>query len=178
MSLAGVAPFGAADLDWMAGMADENVEEFTTVLEGEGALRPYLTDYAQHFSAVTADDVAESLAGLVSDVDSAALTGELAEVMASGLRLAAADGVDGWIDDDLAFAKPWGFALEGIDVPLAIWQGRHDRMVPFAHGEWLHSHIGTSRPRLLDDEGHISLLTNRLGDILRDLVELAESGTT
>jgi hypothetical protein len=47
-------------------------------------------------------------------------------------------------------------------------------MVPFAHGEWLHTTIRTSRSRLLDDEGHVSLLTNRLGDILTDLVELAD----
>jgi pimeloyl-ACP methyl ester carboxylesterase len=172
-SLAGVAPFDTDDLDWLAGMADENVEEFTTVLQGESALSAFLTTYARHFSAVTAGDVAASLAGLVSDVDRAALTEEFADVMARALRLAAADGVEGWIDDDLAFAEPWGFDPGGIDVPIAVWQGRHDRMVPFAHGEWLQSHIGTSRPRFLVEEGHISLLTGRLGDILGDLVTLA-----
>ncbi len=72
LSLAGVAPFEADGLDWMAGMADENVEEFSTVLEGEEVLRPYLTAYAEHFSEVTADDVAASLARLLSDVDRAA----------------------------------------------------------------------------------------------------------
>lgn len=175
VSLAGVAPFDADGLDWMAGMADENVEEFTTVLKGEAVLRPYLTAYAEQFSAVTADDVAASLAGLVSELDRAALTGELADMMARSLRLAAAEGVEGWIDDDLAFAKPWGFDLGMIEVPVAVWQGRHDRMVPFAHGQWLHSHIASSESRLLDDEGHISLLTNRLGDILSHTVGLSKS---
>ncbi len=46
----------------------------------------------------------------------------------------------------------------------------------FAHCEVLHSNIATSRARLLDDEGHISLLTNRLGDIINDLVEPAGTG--
>lgn len=178
VSLAGVAPFDADDLDWMAGMADENVEEFTTVLKGEAVLRPYLTAQAEHFSAVTGDDVAASLAGLVSELDRAALTGDLADMVARSLRLAAQEGVEGWIDDDLAFAKPWGFDLGMIEVPVAVWQGRHDRMVPFAHGQWLHSHIASSRSRLLDDEGHISLLTNRLGDILSDTVELSKSRST
>lgn len=175
VSLAGVAPFDADDLDWMAGMADENVEEFTAVLKGESVLRPYLTAYAQHFSTLTADDVAASLAGLVSELDRAALTGELADMMARSFRLGAAEGVEGWIDDDLAFAKPWGFDLAIIEVPVAVWQGRHDRMVPFAHGQWLHSHIASSRSQLLDDEGHISLLTNRSGDILSDILELSKS---
>lgn len=173
VSLAGVVPFDAEDIDWMAGMADENVEEFTTVLEGEAVLRPYLEAYAQHFSQVTTDDVAASLAGLVSDIDRAALTGELADVMARSLRLAAAQGVEGWIDDDLAFAKPWGFDPSAIEIPVAVWHGRHDRMVPFAHGEWLQGHIATVHSRLLEDEGHISLLTNRLEDILQDVIGLS-----
>lgn len=177
-SLAGVVPYEAEGIDWMAGQADENVEEFTTVLEGEDVLRPYLTAYAKQFAAVTAEEVAASLAGLVSDVDRGALTGEIADMMARSLRLAAADGVEGWIEDDLAFAKPWGFDLDHIEVPVAVWQGRHDRMVPFAHGEWLNSHIATSRSRLLEDEGHISLLANRLGDILRDVRELSNTTST
>jgi pimeloyl-ACP methyl ester carboxylesterase len=116
VSLAGVAPFEAEDLDWMAGMAEENVEEFTTVLKGEETLRPYLLAYAEHFSQVSSEDVEASLAGLLSDVDRAALTEELSEMMARSLRQAAEDGVEGWIEDDLAFAKSWGFDLSSIEA--------------------------------------------------------------
>ncbi|CAN5901864.1 alpha/beta hydrolase [soil metagenome] len=161
VTLGGVAPHDAAGIDWMAGMADENAEEFTTALDGEAVLRPYLTRYVQQFADVTAEDVAASLAGLVSDVDRAALTADLADMMARSLQRAAVDGVDGWIDDDLAFTKPWGFDVAAIAVPVAVWQGRHDRMVPFDHGQWLIDHIPTARSRLLDDEGHISLRPRR-----------------
>jgi pimeloyl-ACP methyl ester carboxylesterase len=174
VSLAGVAPFEADDLDWLAGMDEENIEEFTAALQGEEILRPYLVAYANRISRVSSDDVEASLAGLLSDVDRTAMTEEMADMMARSLRRAAADGVDGWIDDDLAFAKPWGFELGAIEVPVSVWQGRQDRMVPFAHGEWLHTTINTSKSRLLDDEGHVSLLTNRLGDILTDLVEMGD----
>ena len=173
VSLAGVAPFEAEGLDWMDGMADENVEEFSTVLEGEEVLGPYLAAEAEQYETVTGDDVATALAGLVSDVDMASLTGEWADMLARALRRAT-DGVDGWLDDDLAFAKPWGFDLDAIEVPVAVWQGRQDRMVPFAHGEWLSAYVPTAHPRLFDDEGHVSLLTNRLGDIVDDVVQLAE----
>ena len=174
-SLAGVAPFDADDLDWMAGMADRNIKEYTTVLEGEAALRPYLTARVQRYSAVTGDEIAASLVGLVSDIDLAALTGEYADMWARSFRLAAQEGVEGWIDDDLAFVKPWGFDLAMIEVPVAVWHGRHDLAVPFAHGQWLGSHIASARSRLLDDEGHLSLVTNRLGDILSDIMELSKS---
>ncbi|MFQ5967980.1 MAG: alpha/beta fold hydrolase [Acidimicrobiia bacterium] len=174
-TLGSVAPFDLFGGDWMMGMANENVEEFTTALQGEEALEPFLAAELDHYSAVTGEDIAAALRGLVSDVDRKALTGELADVFARSIRRAAADGLEGWIDDDLAFSKPWGFDLGSIETPVAIWQGRHDRMVPFAHGEWLHSHIPTSKPRLLEDEGHISLLTERLGDILDDLVDISDT---
>jgi pimeloyl-ACP methyl ester carboxylesterase len=38
-TLAGVGPYGAAGLDFLAGMGPENVEEFGAALEGEAALR-------------------------------------------------------------------------------------------------------------------------------------------
>ena len=174
-TLGSVAPFDLFGDGWMAGMADENIEEFATALEGEADLESFLAGELDGYVAVTGDDIASALRGLVSEVDREALTGELADMFARSLRQAAADGLEGWIDDDLAFVKPWGFDLGSIETPVAIWQGRHDRMVPFTHGEWLHAHVPTSKSRLLEDEGHISLLTQRLGDILDDLIHLSDA---
>lgn len=168
-TLGGVAPFDLFGPGWMSGMADENVEEFSVVLEGENVLRPYLENELSQYADVTADDVADSLRGLVSQVDRDALTGDLADMMARSLRRAARDGIDGWVDDDLAFARPWGFDLGSLRVPVTVWQGRQDRMVPFSHGEWLVSAIPTATPRLLEEEGHISLMTRLLEGIVADL---------
>jgi len=33
---------------------------------------------------------------------------------------------DGWIDDHIAFAGPWGFDLADITVPVSIWHGSAD----------------------------------------------------
>jgi pimeloyl-ACP methyl ester carboxylesterase len=88
------------------------------------------------------------------------------------LRRALSAGTAGWYDDDLAFVKPWGFDLAAITVPVSIWQGAHDRMVPFAHGEWLAAHVAGARAHLHDDEGHISLV-QQMPRILDDLVSRA-----
>jgi pimeloyl-ACP methyl ester carboxylesterase len=42
LSIAGVAPYGAEDIDFMAGMGDQNVVEFNAALAGEETLRPSL----------------------------------------------------------------------------------------------------------------------------------------
>ncbi len=171
-SLAGVVPFDAPDIQFTAGMADENVEEFELAARGEDELRPYLEAFLEGAEHVTGDEVAEALGGLISDVDRAALTSQLSEVMANLLRRTARDGLYGWLDDDLAFAKPWGFELETVQAPVAVWQGRQDRMVPYAHGEWLVANIPDARARLSEEEGHISLV-GQLETIITDLANLA-----
>jgi pimeloyl-ACP methyl ester carboxylesterase len=167
-SLAGVAPYDAAGLDFLAGMGPENVDEFGAAARSHDELRAFLDRFAAGVRDVTPDQVADQLGGLIDHVDRGALTGDLAESLARMLRRAVSTGVDGWFDDDIAFVTPWGFDLEQITVPVAIWQGAHDKMVPFAHGQWLAQHIPNARVHLYDDEGHLSLV-NQLPRILDDL---------
>jgi pimeloyl-ACP methyl ester carboxylesterase len=119
-------------------------------------------------AAVTGEEVAAALGGLVDEVDRAAITGEFADVLARSFRHAVATGIAGWRDDDLAFAKGWGFDLSKITVPVSVWQGAHDRMVPFEHGKWLAANIPTATVHLYDDEGHLSLV-QKLEHIVSDL---------
>jgi hypothetical protein len=56
---------------------------------------------------------------------------------------------------------------------VSIWQGRHDLMVPFAHGEWLLEHVPTARSRLRPEHGHLSLAVGSIGEILDDLLASA-----
>jgi pimeloyl-ACP methyl ester carboxylesterase len=156
-TLAGVAPYDAEGLDFLAGMGEENVQEFSVAARSGEELEALLEPWSEDMSAVTADQIADALGDLVDDVDREALTGDFAAMEAAAVRHALSSGTAGWLDDDLAFVKPWGFALRSIGVPTAIWQGAKDRMVPFAHGEWLAAHIPGARAHLYDDEGHISL---------------------
>lgn len=173
VSLSGVAPYPAAGLNWFAGMGPENVEEFTLTLEGDAAVTPWLEEQAKHLAAVQGSDVAAALGGLVSEVDRASLTGDFAEYVAASFRRAVSTGVAGWRDDDLAFAKPWGFDLGLMKRPVAVWQGGEDRMVPMAHGEWLAQHIAGAHRHLYPNEGHLSLGVGALDRIIDNLIELA-----
>jgi pimeloyl-ACP methyl ester carboxylesterase len=157
MCLAGVAPYGVDDLDFLAGMGEDNIAEFGAALEGERELEEFLLAAAPGLSNVTADEVIEAMLSLLPPVDQAHLTGHEAEEMAAELRWSLANGVRGWLDDDIAFTLPWGFDLASITRPVQIWQGTDDLMVPFAHGEWLVAHVPTAQAHLVAGEGHLSL---------------------
>ncbi len=174
-SLAGIAPWPAEGLDWLAGMAPENVQEFGAALQGSGPLEAFLSGEAATLRDVQPADVAASLGGLVSDVDVAALGTGYAEYMAGSFRRAVSTGTAGWRDDDLAFVTPWGFDPGSIQTPVAVWQGGEDRMVPMAHGAWLAAHIPGAEAHLLPDEGHLSLALNKIGDVLDGLLAMGEA---
>jgi len=168
-TLAGVAPWDAEGLAWLDGMAEENLDEFTAAVEGPAALRRFIEPIADGRVDVASNEVAEALGGLLTDVDRAALTGPFAEFLAEAMRAAVSSGPWGWIDDDLAFARGWGFALDEIRVPVTVWHGRHDAMVPTTHGEWLADRIPGARRQILEDEGHLSLVL-RFDAILDELL--------
>jgi pimeloyl-ACP methyl ester carboxylesterase len=168
-TIAGVAPCGAQGLDWLAGMGAENVAEFGAALAGEQPLSDYLEKEAAGLAGVQAREVAAALGDLVSDVDRAAITGDFAEYLAASFRTSVSTGIAGWRDDDLAFAKDWGFALDAVAVPVTIWQGDQDRMVPYEHGRWLADHVAGARGRLLAGEGHLTLGIAKFDEVLAEL---------
>jgi pimeloyl-ACP methyl ester carboxylesterase len=171
--IAGVAPYQADGLDWMAGMGEENVEEFSVALRGADALRPYLLGVREHLKQTDAAGIAESLRTVLPGVDRALVTGELGKDMADSFAEALRPGVEGWLEDDLAFTRPWGFELAEITVPTALWQGSADLMVPFAHGQWLASRVPGVAAHLEDGEGHLSIGIGALDRMLDELLSVA-----
>ncbi|GIG61820.1 alpha/beta hydrolase [Longispora fulva] len=70
------------------------------------------------------------------------------------LRATFVDGTDGWVDDSLALARPWGFELETITVPVGVWRGTDDAHVSAEHSDHLLAHIATARGHVYSG-GHI-----------------------
>ena len=168
--IAGIAPYGAAGLDYMAGMGYDNIVEISTALKGEHQLRPYLLDQREQLKDATDADLVASLDTVLPDVDRAVLTGEFGEDDAANFREALRTGVEGWLEDDIAITRPWGFGLEEIAVPVMIWQGSADLMVPFSHGQWLASQLPGASAHLEEGEGHLSVALGALDRMLDELV--------
>jgi len=170
-TLASVAPYDADDLDFLAGMGEDNVEELGAAAAGAEALTPWLEAVAPRLLEADPGELAQGLKSLLSPPDVAVindgLAAELIAVTGEGIRAAR----DGWLDDDLAFVKPWGFDVGSIAVPVQLWQGRQDLMVPAAHGEWLAEHVSGADVRFSGDDGHLSLEHVRIGDVHAWLLE-------
>jgi pimeloyl-ACP methyl ester carboxylesterase len=168
------APWGADGLDWLAGQGPENIEEWEATLAGPEELERYLAKEAVSVGAATSpQDLIDAIGGLLPEVDRGALTGAFAETLIASGRRAVSNGVWGWFDDDVAFTRAWGFELSEIAVPVSLWQGREDKMVPFGHGEWLSAHVPGVRAHLSDVDGHLSLAVTSFPAILDDLMEHA-----
>jgi pimeloyl-ACP methyl ester carboxylesterase len=169
-TIASVAPYDAAGLDFLDGMGEENHAEFGAALDSEDALAAYLRGEREGMIAAAGAELQAALGQLLSPVDRRAATGEFADYLAALFHRALETDVWGWFDDDIAFIADWGFPLDRIDVPVTIWQGSEDRFVPYSHGRWLAEHVSGAEARLLEGEGHLSLLLGAYGRLLDELI--------
>ena len=170
-ALVTVAPWEAEGLDWMADMAQLNIDEMGAALAGEAALREHMKGEGEEIRHITGANMIAVLGDALPPVDQAVATTDWADREAAGLRRALEHGFDGWVDDDLAFCTPWGFEVSEIRVPVHIWQGEVDRLVPWAHGRWLADHIPGAKFTLAAGQGHFSLGVANRDQILDDLIQ-------
>jgi pimeloyl-ACP methyl ester carboxylesterase len=164
-ALASPGPYGAEGLDWLDGMGELNVEEFGLALAGAEALEPAIRRNQAEMLSAGPDELRDALLTVLSPVDQAAFTPEVGEYMYSVMVEGAGERIEGWRDDDLAFAKPWGFDPVDIPVPVLLLQGVHDLMVPPGHGRWLAARIPGVEAEVSDADGHITLAVSRIPDV-------------
>jgi pimeloyl-ACP methyl ester carboxylesterase len=167
--LVGLAPWAAKGLDWFAGMAKSNVEEYTAAAEGREALvaslgpaaRGIKADPARLFVSISGE-MPESDRMVVAD---AGIRRMLVQNYAEAFRVSA----HGWYDDILAFRTPWGFNLSDIDVPVLLWHGENDVFSPVSHSRWLASSIPGASLVVEPGSGHFGAL-RVMPDVMSSLI--------
>jgi len=148
------APSDTEEFDFFAGLAELNVKEFGAALEGRQAIDAYLQPFVDALLA-DPDSVIDQIASELPEVDRAIVSREeFRQIMRGSFAESVRQGVRGWSDDDLAFAKPWGFALEDVDAEVRLWQGELDVLAPRSHGEYVASKLPNARFELLEGGGH------------------------
>ncbi len=107
--------------------------------------------------------------GSLPECDRAVLTRRTMAALGLAWREGMGRSVQGALADALIYGRPWGFALTDIRVPVAVWHGGqdslipHDALAPFGTIPGVAWHV-------LAEEGHYSLAINHAGAILAQLI--------
>jgi pimeloyl-ACP methyl ester carboxylesterase len=144
VSVSGLAPFGAGNLDWYADMIPSGVASLQAAARGRQAKEQHEASGVEYDPEFTPADLAtlEGEWSWLGAVAGAAMKG----------------GPGGLIDDDLAYVAPWGFDPAGITAPVLLMHGTADGIVPASHSRWLAGRCPNAELRLSPGDGHISVL--------------------
>jgi pimeloyl-ACP methyl ester carboxylesterase len=173
VTLAGIAPpveaADARELLW----TPEQFKEWEDLRRGDVAHQiPDFEGAVKMFARVTP----RRLAAIGGPPDARAIEYghdlEVAPALARSMRRAVMHGYFGYLDDNLAQARDWGFRVADIRVPVVVRHGELDRLVPVDHGRWLAGAIPDARGVFLPDAGHGSIALP-WSDVISDLVAAA-----
>ncbi|MDQ0797214.1 alpha/beta fold hydrolase [Streptomyces sp. B1I3] len=175
-ALVGLAPWGAAGLDWFDGMAASNVLAYSTAAaDPDGLAESFISRSAEirQDPVRLLDDLRRELTD--SDrvvVNDAGIRTMLLANYREGLRHSAY----GWIDDAIAFARPWGFDPADITGPVMLWHGEKDVFSPVGHSRWLAGQIPGATTVLEPAAAHFDALSV-LPEVLNWLLDDREKTT-
>jgi pimeloyl-ACP methyl ester carboxylesterase len=134
--------YTAADLDFFAGMSDEQVREWkNTIDHGE----PWMVEH----------DYPDLVAWLDEPDPLPEVSGELHKMLLQAFREAVVNGPDGFVDDAISQVSSWGFMLGEVKAPTRIMAATDDESVPRQHTEWLVARIRDAEP-VWSPGGHIA----------------------
>ena len=175
LAIASLAPPAEVGPAWDAFWTPKQLPEWKALANGDvAALQPAFEEAVAVFGRMTPT----RLAAAVGSPDPRAVAlGHASEVrpgLLRGMRRAVSRGYFGYLDDNLAQARDWGFRVADIRVPVVVRHGALDRLVKIDHGRWLASAIPEARGVFLDDAGHGSIALP-WEDTIADLVTAARS---
>ena len=122
--------------------------------------RPQRRDPVRFFEQSLADMSAADQAVLAEPVLRGRMIANSAELYRQGGR--------GMYDEALVLARRWGFDLAELRVPVHIWHGALDAVIPLSMASYLARSIPGARVTLYPDDGH-HLLYRRWPEILAAL---------
>lgn len=161
------APRDAEGLDFYDGMGLSNQEEWRLADEGEEAVRPWLVEAAKHLrDPKEGEDMDDTFSDCFSEPDRKAYANEKGDLMRARFAKAVENGIEGWLEDDMALTTDWGFKPEDVTKPVTCWTGKQDQFVSYMHTVWLAERVPTADLHVFADEGHLSLRQHHLDAML------------
>ena len=78
-------------------------------------------------------------------------------------------GIEGVVQEWKLYISDWGIDLKSIQFPITLWYGTKDKMAPIYRGLFYDTELPNSTLKLIDNQGHFSLIRNHLDEILIEL---------
>ena len=151
--VAGLAPFDDPNFDYVAGLSEENRAAVLLSLTSLEDFEKLIFKKVKEWSSYDFDQFRELL-----NVDpESPISDEGVFSFQDRVKYSLFQGGRGWIDDQLAFLKPWGFPLEEISRPVQLWVGSKDVDVPPAHAEYLRRMIPDSELLIVENKNHFTI---------------------
>jgi len=94
---------------------------------------------------------------------------EIRKALINSTMEAFRNGVAGPAYEMKLLANPWGFDLKNIKYPITVWQGTLDRQAPLSHAKIYAKWVAGAQLKIIENEGHLSLLKNHIEEILRSV---------
>jgi pimeloyl-ACP methyl ester carboxylesterase len=170
--LVSLAPSDAHDLEWFEGMNEQNAREYSAADNDTHAVLANLTSWTAEARSDPRRIIDRLVPGMSEPdlrvVGDVAIRRLLTDTYAEALR----NGPEGWIDDVLAFRKPWGIDLSAITSRVRLWHGADDRFSPVWHTLWLGRNLPRDHVevRIQPGLGHFGAM-EVLPEILRSVVD-------
>lgn len=143
-------------------------------MKGEPALQEFVKPQREDMLKADAAGMTEVMSSLLPEIDRKAIldTPSVGQNLVDSFREALKYNADGWVDDSMSFIEPWGFDISEIRIPVFLWQGSEDLMVPFSNGKWFAKKLPQDKvvAHLLEGEGHVSIFLGRLDAMMEELL--------
>ena len=111
--------------------------------------------------------IPEQIASQLAGPDKQTLSdARLREALIASSKEGLRRGMEGAAWDGFLYARPWGFRLEDLRVPVHLWHGGRDVIVPPGMGHYLARAIPNCRAKFCPEDGHFSLPFGRMDEIL------------
>ncbi len=138
-------------------------------------------------STLTPQGFIEYAATKLPPADRAVIDGDYAEDLVADFHEAMRHSLDGLVDDEIAIAHwfilqldfdddeegmilpSWGFRFKEISVPVSVWRGTADKVVPISHARWFAENIPNASLHVVKGEGHFSVVVHAIDRALEEM---------
>ena len=157
MAIASLAPWAEVGDEFMHWVADP--EDWAKLRKGdEVELAPDFEEVVTTFGAMTVERAVERYGKSPRDRAALLAPDGFGRPLAHAMRRALSRGFWGWLDDNVAEARDWGFRVRDIAVPVVVRHGELDPLVDVRQGRWLASAIPGARSTFIADAGHMAVV--------------------